>query len=131
MTAIEAAVGLEIDHKKWLRPKPDPHKAVSSATDRVAARAAAVLNDRASAQAYKDLFGLRSTFIHGRAGLQKVSTTQRVLARSLARGVARGLVDRTLSGPNARTDVLSGLLTEGVQFLQSKMGRSLSKAHFG
>jgi len=117
MTAIEAAVGLEMDHKKWLRPKPDPHKAVSSATARVAARVAAVLNDRASAQAYKNLFELRSTFVHGRAGLQKVSTAQRVMARSLARGVARGLVDLALSGPRPRTDVLSDLLARGAQYL--------------
>jgi hypothetical protein len=40
MTAVEAALGLEMDHKKWMRPKPDPHKKVS-ATDRVAARIAA------------------------------------------------------------------------------------------
>lgn len=117
MTAIEAAVGLEMDHKKWLRPKPDPHKAVSSATARVAARVAAVLNDRASVQAYKDLFELRSTFVHGRAGLQKVSTEQRVMARGLARGVARGLVDLALSGPRPRTDVLSDLLARGAQYL--------------
>lgn len=117
MTAIEAAVGLEMDHKKWLRPKPDPHKKVSSATDRVAARLAAVLSDRASVQAYKDLFELRSTFVHGRAGLQKVSTTQRVMARSLARGVARGLVDVALKGTRTRTDVLSDLLDHGAQYL--------------
>ena len=117
MTAIEAAVGLEMDHKKWLRPKPDPHKAVSSATDRVAARVGAVLNDRASVQAYKDLFELRSTFVHGRAGLQKVSTSQRVMARGLARGVARGLVYLALSGPRPRTDVLSDLLARGAQYL--------------
>ena len=117
MTAIEAAVGLEMDHKKWLRPKPDPHKAVSSATDRVAARVAAVLNDRASVQAYKDLFELRSTFVHGRAGLQKVSTAQRVMARSLARGVARGLVDLALSRPRPRTVVLSDLLARGLKYL--------------
>jgi len=117
MTAIEAAVGLEMDHKKWLRPKPDPHKKVSSATDRVAARVAAVMNDRASVQAYKDLFELRSTFVHGRAGLQKVSTPQRVTARSLARGVARGLVDIAAQGARLRTDVLSDLLDRGVQYL--------------
>jgi hypothetical protein len=117
MTSIEAAVGLEMDHKKWLRPKPDPHKTVSSATDRVAARVAAVLNDRASVQAYKDLFELRSAFVHGRAGLQKVSTAQRVMARSLARGVARGLADVALKGVRSRTDVLSDLLARGVQFL--------------
>lgn len=117
MTAIEAAVGLEMDHKKWLRPKPDPHKKVSSATDRVAARIAAVLNDRASVQAYKDLFELRSTFVHGRAGLQKVSTAQRVMARSLARGVAHGLVEEALKGTRTRTDVLSELLDRGAQYL--------------
>lgn len=44
---------------------------------------ASLLNDRASMQAYKDLFELRSTFFHGRAGLQKVSTAQRVTARGL------------------------------------------------
>lgn len=117
MTAIEAAVGLEMDHKKGLRPKPDPHKAVSSATDRVAARVAAVLSDRKSVQAYKDLFDLRSTFVHGRAGLQKVSTKQRVMARCLARGVARGLVDLALSEPRPRTDVLGDLLARGAQYL--------------
>ena len=117
MTAIEAAVGLEMDHKKWLRPKPDPHKAVSSATDRVAARIAAVLNDRASVQSYKDLFELRSTFVHGRAGLQKVSTTQRVMARGLARGVARGLVDIALQDERPRTDVMADLLGRGAQHL--------------
>ncbi|MFC6446099.1 hypothetical protein [Shinella zoogloeoides] len=117
MTAIEAAVGLEMDHKKWLRPKPDPHKKVLSATDRVAARIAAVMNDRGCVQAYKDLFELRSTFVHGRAGLQKVSTAQRVMARSLARGVARGLVDIALQNARPRTDVMADLLSRGVQFL--------------
>jgi hypothetical protein len=117
MTAIEAAVGLEMDHKKWLRPKPDPNKAVSSATDRVAARIAAALSDRGSVKAYKDLFELRSTFVHGRAGLQKVSTTQRVMARSLARRVARGLVDLALMGPRPRKDVMSDLLAQGAQYL--------------
>jgi hypothetical protein len=117
MTAIEAAVGLEMDHKKWLRPKPDPHKKVSSPTERVAARIAAVLNDRASVKAYKDLFELRSTFVHGRAGLKKVSTAERVMARSLARGVARGLVDVALQGARPREDVLSDLLDQGVKYL--------------
>ncbi|TPL35588.1 hypothetical protein [Mesorhizobium sp. B2-4-8] len=117
MTAVEAAVGLEMDHKKWLRPKPDPHKAVSSATDRVAARVAAALNDSGSVQAYKELFELRSSFVHGRAGLQKVSTAQRVMARGLARGVARKLVDIAVRGPRPRTDVLSDLLARGAQYL--------------
>jgi hypothetical protein len=117
MTAIEAALGLEMDHKKWLRPKPDPHYKVSSATERVAARVAAVLSDRASLQAYKDLFELRSSFVHGRGGLQKVSTAQRVKARSLARAVARGLVDVAIQGARSRADVMSELLNRGVQYL--------------
>lgn len=45
MTAIEAAVGLEMDHKRSMRPKPDPLKKASTATDRVSARLAAALND--------------------------------------------------------------------------------------
>lgn len=117
MTAIEAAVGLEMDHKKWLRPKPDPNKAISSATDRVAARIAAILNDRASVQAYKSLFELRSTFVHGRAGLQKVSTAQRVMARSLARGVARRLIDVALQETRSRQVVLNELFDQGVKYL--------------
>jgi hypothetical protein len=117
MTAIEAAVGLEMDHKKWLRPNPDPHKRISSATQRVAARVAAVTNDGASVRAYKDLFELRSAFIHGRTGLQKVSTAQRVMARGLARGVARGLVDVATQGARSRMDIMSDLLDQGVQRL--------------
>lgn len=117
MTAIEAAVGLEMDHKKWLRPKPDRHRKISSATERVAARVAAVMKDGASVQAYKDLFELRSTFVHGRAGLQKVSTAQRVMARSLARGVACGLVDIAMQGARPRSDALSEILDQGAQYL--------------
>src|SRR3546814_10194725 len=64
MTAIEAALGLEMDHKTRLRPKPDPHKNVSSATGRVAARITAIMNDRPSGQAFKDLFELRTAFVY-------------------------------------------------------------------
>jgi hypothetical protein len=117
MTAIEAAAGLEMDHKKRLRPKSDPHKAISSATDRVAARVAALLNDGTCVQAYKGLFDLRSAYVHGRSGLQKVSTKQRVMARTLARGVATGLVGLALSGPGRRAEVLGDLLAQGSQYL--------------
>jgi len=116
MTAIEAAVGLEMDHKAFMRPRPDQHKGMK-ATDRVAARIGALLNDRSSVQAYKDLFELRSQFIHGRADLQKISTQQRVLARSLARRVAAGTVDVALQGPRPRVEVLSELLDQGAPLL--------------
>ncbi|MBB3358814.1 MULTISPECIES: hypothetical protein [unclassified Novosphingobium] len=116
MTAIEAAMGLEMDHKKWMRPKPDKHKG-RSATDRVAARIAALLNDPNSVRDYRHLFELRSTFVHGRAGIQKVSTAERVLARGLACGVARGLVGAAASPVRSREEALAGLLDRGVQYL--------------
>ena len=116
MTAIEAALGLEMDHRKRLRPKPDPHKKVS-ATDRVAARMAALLDNAASAQSYKDLFELRSSYVHGRAGLQKVSTPLRQRARSLAREVASALVDVAAQPVRPRADVLTDLLDSGLRLL--------------
>ncbi|WP_245306074.1 hypothetical protein [Bradyrhizobium sp. LTSP849] len=115
MTAIEAALGLEMDHRKWLRPKADPHKKVS-ATDRVAARMAALLNKAASGQSYKDLFELRSSYVHGRAGLQKVSTPFRVRARGLARDVASALVDVAAQPVRPRADALNELLDRGLRF---------------
>jgi hypothetical protein len=118
MTAIEAAVGLEIDHKAFMRPKPDPHKGMKP-TNRVAARIGALLNDKLSVQAYKDLFELRSQFVHGRGGLQKISTPQRVLARSLARRVVAGIVDLALQDSRPRIDVLSDLLDDGAALLSA------------
>jgi hypothetical protein len=116
MTAIEAALGLEIDHKRQLRPKPDPHPKLS-ATDRVAARIGAALTDAKAVQDYRHLFELRSAFVHGRAGLQKISTPQRVLARNLARCVARALVALAAHPVRSRVDVLANLLDQGVAYL--------------
>ncbi|WP_294539811.1 hypothetical protein [uncultured Rhodoblastus sp.] len=116
MTAIEAAVGLEMDHRWELRPKPHAHKSVKS-TQRVAARVAALLTDCTSVKDYNDLFELRCTFVHGRAGIQKVSTERRIMARSLARKVARRLVDVAVQANRPRTDVLNDLLNEGLQYL--------------
>lgn len=116
MTAIEAAVGLEMDHRRKLRPKPDPHKSVSP-SDRVAARIAALLNDAGAVQDYRCLFELRSAFVHGRGGLQPISTAQRVLARSLARRVVGALVYAAQQPTRPRIEVLSDLLDRGVKFL--------------
>ena len=116
MTAIEAALGLEMDHKRKLRPKPDPHPK-PSATERVAARIGAALTDATAVRDYKDLFELRSAFVHGRAGLQKISTPQRVLARNLARRVACALVALAGKSPRPRADVLADLLDQGIVYL--------------
>jgi hypothetical protein len=116
MTAIEAAVGLEMDHRRKLRPKPDLHPKLS-ATERVAARIGAALSDAQAAQDYKALFELRSAFVHGRAGLEKISTPQRVLARSLARRVVGALVPLAAKTAPPRAEVMADLLDGGVGYL--------------
>ncbi len=116
MTAIEAALGLEMDHRRKLRPKPDPHPK-PSATDRVAARIGAALTDPRAAQDYRGLFELRSGFVHGRAGLKNISTQQRVLARNLARRVTRALVALAARPARPREDVLADLLDQGITYL--------------
>lgn len=114
MTAIEAAVGLESDHRRKLRPKPDPYKNFY-ASDCVAARLGAALGQAKAVQDYKDLFELRSGFVHGRAGLEKIKTPQRLLARSLARGVARALVDLAAQPSRPREETLAELLDRGTK----------------
>ena len=117
MTAIEASLGLESDHKGKLRPRPDPHPKLS-ATNRVAARIGAALTDAKAVQDYRALFELRSAFIHGRPGLQKISTPQRVLARRLARRVACALISlATTYSSSSREGVLADLLNRGSTYL--------------
>ncbi|MBO9111939.1 hypothetical protein J5288_24775 [Agrobacterium sp. S2/73] len=88
MTAIEAGLGLEMDHRRGLRPKPDAHRNVS-ASDRTAARLAALLSDAATAVAYRELFELRSSFVHGRAGL---ASLERQASRTENGGGARSSI---------------------------------------
>lgn len=116
MTTIEAALGLEMDHLRGMRPRTDPYRD-RSATDRISARIAALLNERDAVEAYKDLFRLRSTFVHGRAGLQPISTTERIRARSLARRVVRALVDLARMSRVEREEALEALLDQGMVML--------------
>lgn len=116
MTALEAALGLESDHKAGLRPKPDPHAKLRS-TGRMATRIAAATGDPKASSAYGALFDMRSAFVHGRAGLQTISTEQRVTARRLARQVAGALVDRAGGQPGSRDALLAALLDEGAALL--------------
>lgn len=116
MTALEAALGLESDHKIGLRPKPDPHARLRS-TARMATRIAAATGDPRSASAYGALFDVRSAFVHGRAGVQTISTAQRVMARRLARQVARALVQRAGGQPGSRDALLGAMLDEGAGLL--------------
>lgn len=116
MTAIEAGLGLEMDHRRGLRPKPDAHRDVSP-SDRAAARLAALLNDVTAATAYRELFELRSSYVHGRAGLAKIPTTLRLSARRLARKMAEALVAQSPVQPATRVQVLSDLLDRGAPLL--------------
>ena len=114
LTVIEAAFGLESDHRRALRPRSDPHRNFAGATERVTTRLGAALRDDKAKQNYKDLFNLRSAFIHGRAEVQRISTRQRILARSLARRSICELV-ALASCPAAltREGVLFDLLDKG------------------
>ncbi|MBW9089847.1 hypothetical protein JNB91_18700 [Rhizobium wenxiniae] len=116
MTAIEAGLGLEMDHRRGLRPKPDAHRDVSP-SDRAAARLAALLNDATAATAYRQLFELRSSYVHGRAGLAKIPTTLRLSARRLARKMAEALVAQSPVQPATRVQVLNDLLDRGAPLL--------------
>jgi hypothetical protein len=111
MTAIEAAVGEEGDHRRRLRVKPDPNPRLGP-TERVAARVAGLIDDSAAAAAYVDLFDLRSMFVHGRASLGTISTDQRVRCRQLSRRVAECLVKAAAPGVD-RAAFLAGLLDRG------------------
>lgn len=116
MTSIEAAFGLELDHRRKLRPKGSPHPNVTPAR-RVAARIAAALGDASAASDYLDLFELRSAFVHGRGGMQAIPSVQRVAARSLARRAAGALVALAAQPARTRAAILADLLDEGVPML--------------
>ena len=107
MTAIEAALGTRYDKA------PKEHKAVRTGTGRVSARIAGLLDDVDAALAYRDLFEVRSAFVHGRGGLDPVSTPQRVQARRLARRVASALADLGQMDKRSREAVLETLRVRG------------------
>lgn len=114
LTAIEAALGLQADYDRRLRPKSDKGP---GATRRVAARIAALLGARGFADQYEQLFKVRSAFLHGRA-MEAISTAERVLARRLSRQVVAALVDKAAAGGGAsRGAELQVLLERGLPLL--------------
>lgn len=88
---------------------------MSRGTCCVTARLGGALGQAKAVQDYKDLFELRSAFVHGRAGLEKIKTPQRLLARSLARGVARKLVELAAQSTRSREETLVELLDRGTK----------------
>jgi hypothetical protein len=111
LTTIEAALGLHADYYSKLRPNPDPHENLKGATQRVAARIAALLSDSSAACLHKRLFEIRSLYLHGRREMKAVSSEERKNARSLARRVVEALVARAneVSAPSTREKFLSSL----------------------
>lgn len=112
ITTIEAALGLRADYQKSFRIAPDRHKGMR-ATNKMRGRVAGLLGDRRYADQYERLFDVRSAFLHGRA-MTAISTKERVMARSLARGVVEALILATQRSPiYSREDFLDGLLDTG------------------
>ncbi|WP_341524036.1 hypothetical protein AABC73_13685 [Pseudomonas sp. G.S.17] len=113
LTTVEAALGLQDDHDFNSRrnfPK-------ISATKRVARRLAAALNDAGAADVYDELFNVRSAFIHGRGGMKKIPTAQRVQARTIASKACAALVDLASQSRLSRDEILDNLLEKGVRLV--------------
>lgn len=109
LTTIEAAFGMESDYRPKLRPLPDPYPRLK-ATTRVAKRLGAAVGTPQAEQDYKDLFDLRSAYLHGRAGMLPISGRQRILARKLARRATVELTALAAQLTGSREDCLSSLL---------------------
>jgi hypothetical protein len=112
ITVVEAALGMSIDHYRHSRPKigsKDP-----GATARVAARLSALLGSNTAGDDFKQLFGTRSDFLHGRT-MSPISSQDRILARRLAREAVVALVRAALarSVPSSRDAYLDDLLDTG------------------
>lgn len=110
ISTIEAGLGLQADFQVR---KPDPFPDVRG-SKRVERRIAGLLKDEVAATHFASLFDLRSKFVHGRAGLGLISSKQRVEARRLARRVSAALIDRAVTDPQSREEILAELLADGV-----------------
>lgn len=95
--AVEAALGMARDHDRSVRSKINGKN--PGATERVARRVAGLAGPAHSEQEFKNLFKLRSDFVHGN-NLGSISPQDRIAARKLARDVADKLVGATASSPN-------------------------------
>lgn len=108
LTMLEAALGTVRDYPP--RPKPDPHKHLGGATQRMAARVSSLLGSPDHGKMYSRLFDQRSAFLHGRP-VQPISVEDRVSARRLARRVVLALIEVAgASAISSREDWLDALL---------------------
>jgi hypothetical protein len=112
ITVIEAALGLNSNHRARGRPKIGGKN--PGATARVAARLTALLGTDTAGSDFKRLFDTRSRFVHGRT-MSPVSSQERILARRLARKAAIALMKAALArpAPASREAYLDTLLIAG------------------
>lgn len=112
ITVIEAGLGTKIDHDARNRLKLKGNN--QGATFRVATRLSALLGDKAHSTDFRRLFDARSEFLHGRT-MRSIASSDRVLARKLARQVARELVKMAMCEPTLPREVfLQRLLDAGL-----------------
>ena len=112
LTTVEAALGTKADYGGQARAtrKLTPRLRPSS---RVGARLAALLDDAAAAVDYRELFEIRSAYLHGR-GMGPLSSGHRARARRVARRTVAALVARASArGDGGREDQLEALLEQG------------------
>jgi len=116
LLAIEAALGLPGDYKRKSSSGVSTHGGLG-ATERMCARLAALLDVQAASD-YRNLFELRSTFLHGRS-MQAIPAGLRIRARTLARRVVDGLVMANQANLTLGRDAfLDDLLDQGVLLVQ-------------
>ncbi len=122
LLAIEAALGLPLDYKRKSSSGVGTHDKLG-ATERVCARLVALLDEQATSD-YRELFELRSEFLHGRS-MQAIPALLRVRARTLARRVVDSLVLANQSDQALVRDAfLDELLDRGVPLLPAKNQRA-------
>lgn len=98
MTSMEAALGMKEDYE---------HRGGGSG--KLRSRIAAITKRSTAADEYRDLFEIRSQFVHGR-NLNTITAEKRVNARSLAREVASKLVEAAVGSTHlTREEFLKGL----------------------
>lgn len=110
MLTIEAALGLRSDYgkEKQVLPKLNGPK-------RIECRISALLNSPADGALYDWLFDLRSVFLHGRQ-MTAIGAEYRLQAGSLARRVARAVLERAVAGgelAKSCEDFATNLLVQG------------------
>jgi hypothetical protein len=111
ITTVEAALGSALDHDQRSRPKI-AGKGNPGATIRVSWRLAGLLGDAMAGERYRQLFGERSDFLHGRT-MSAIPGRSRLDARRLARRCALIEAVRTAEDGADLDAFLLGLLLRG------------------